>query len=124
MALYWNWNEKCGEATLLDKHPHNDEPHEFTVSLYQGNAWLIMLHEYVEDGKEMYSMYSFWADKEHMNNVLGLSKGHKENIYDTPYVKLTRIRLDKRKCTRYADIVKALAKAFDELTIELYTSDA
>ena len=48
MALQWDWKEKIGEATLVQMHP--DEPdREFTLDLYQGNAYLIMIHEFKDD---------------------------------------------------------------------------
>ena len=78
MAIQWKWDEKCGEATL--RQTAGDDAREFTLSLYTGNCYLILLHEFEEDGKQMYNMHSFWADKKHMENCLGLTKG-KENIY-------------------------------------------
>ena len=44
MALNWNWKDKCGELVVVQER--NGEPHEFTLSLYEGNALLIMLYEY------------------------------------------------------------------------------
>ena len=124
MSLNWSWKEKCGEATILDTM-RDEEPKPFNVSLYTGNAYLIMLYEWEEDGKELWNMFSFWADKDHMNHCLGLNKKkdpESYNIYDTPYRKLTKIRLDKDKCGHIKDIIPALVKAFDNITIEVYTS--
>lgn len=73
MALHWQWEDKCGEATLVQMHEGEDDK-VFTLSLYPGNAYLIMLHEREEDGKDVWSMFSFWADKDHMKNMLGLNK--------------------------------------------------
>ena len=78
MSLNWNWSEKCGEAVFEQRDK------EFTVNLYQGNAYLIFIYEYEEDGNNMYNLFTFWADKGHAKRCLGLEKdyqGVKYNIY-------------------------------------------
>ena len=63
MALNWNWDNKIGELLIRQREK------EFTISIYQGNALAIFIHEYVNDeGKEVYSMYNFFCDKEHFKN--------------------------------------------------------
>ena len=122
MALHWQWEDKCGEATLVQMHEGEDDK-VFTLSLYPGNAYLIMLHEREEDGKDVWSMFGFWADKDHMKNMLGLNKkdGYTDNYYDSPYQKITKIRLNKTKCRYFKEIMAALAQAFDDLTVEIYS---
>ena len=125
MAIRWDWNEKCGEATLVQRHDGEDDK-TFTLSLYTGNCCLIFLHEFVdESGTEKYSLTNFWADKDHMKNCLGLNKkqGYGENIYDTPYERFTKFRLNKAKCRYMKDIVAALVQAFDNIDIEIYKED-
>ena len=121
MALHWDWDEKCGEATLVQRQEDGTDA-EFKLGLYTGNAYLIMLYEWQEDGKNMWNMFSFWAGKDHMKNCLGLNKkqGYTENIHDRPYSKLTKFRLHKTKCRYLKDIVAALTQAFDNITIEIY----
>ena len=121
MALHWEWKDKCGEATLVQPR-EGEEDRVFTLSLYNGNAYLIMLHEREEDGKDVWSMFSFWADKDHMKNMLGLDKkgGYTENYYDSPFQKITKIRLNKAKCRYLKEIIQALVQAFDDLTIEIF----
>lgn len=111
MALHWNWNDKCGEVVLVQ------EEREFVISLYEGNAYLIFLREYNEDGNDMYEMFSFWVDKTHARKCLGLAKGH-DNIY---YGDFTRLRLNKAKCRKAVEIAGLFAKAYDNITIEIYT---
>lgn len=125
MALHWQWDEKCGEATLVQMHP-DEENREFKLGLYTGNAFLIMLTEYEEKGESYWNMYSFWADKAHMKNCLGLNKkeGYTSNMYDTPYQRLTKFRLNKAKCRYIKDIVPALVQAFDNIDIEIYSEEA
>lgn len=120
MALYWNWKEKCGEATL--KQRNGEEEREFTLSLYTGNAFLIMLREYEEDGKQMYDMDSFWVDKEHMKRCLGLAKGC-SNMYEEGWSRITKFRLNKAKCRYWKQIVPAVAQAFENIEIELFTEE-
>ena len=124
MAVQWRWNEKCGEAVFLQRFDGRKDV-QYTTNLYVGNAYLIFIREWEEDGSEKYALKSFWADKEHMLNCLGLKKksGCGCNIYDSEYNKLIKIRIDKKKCRYYKQIIQALAEAFDSLEIELYTED-
>lgn len=117
MALNWSWSEKCGEAVFEQTF---DETREFTTSLYQGNAYMIFIYEYKEDDKDMYSLWTFWADKTHAKRCLGLEKGY-ENLYNDGRDKLKKIRLNKAKCDNLAGLVGMLVKAFDDLTIEIYS---
>lgn len=121
MALVWNWGEKCGEATFKQELK-DEESKEYTVNLYTGNAYLIFMYEWEDDGVEKYNVHSFWADKEHMKRCLGLTK-NSYNMFDVAYSKLVKIRLEKNKCRYIKDIVTHLIKAFDDLTIEIYTEE-
>ena len=113
MALTWKWDEKCGEMVVTD--PLSNK--EFTKNLYVGNAYLIMMSEWNEDGTDKYALWSFWADKEHMKNCLGLSKKSGGNIYDNC---IKSISINKAKCPHWKDIVDAVGKAFDAIEIKLY----
>lgn len=122
MALNWDWNKKIGEATFTDTY--NGDNREYTVNLYNGNAVLIFIHEFEEDGRPMWQMSHFWADLNHMKSCLGL-KGVgglrvDENILNREYGRLTKIRLDKKNCKYLKDITQALIQAFDKLVIEIY----
>lgn len=121
MALQWDWNEKCGEATI--QQTWDGETTEHTVSLYQGNAFLIMLNEFEEDGKDMWSMSNFFVDKDHAKRCLGLDKNYSDtNIFDKDIHRLTRIRLNKAKMRKsdFKVLVTMLTQAFDKITIEVY----
>ena len=121
MSVNWNWSEKCGEVTLKQMHP-KEADREFTISLYNGNCMIVMLHEFKdrETGEDMYNFFSFFSDKDHAKNCLGLSKGT-NNIFDTDYQKFTKVRLNKKKCRYFKDLVTLFAQAFDNITIEVYT---
>lgn len=118
MALTWDFKEKVGEAVIRQGDS------KFTVNLYNGNAYLIFIYEYKdsETNKDMYTLWTFWGDKSHAKNCLGLSKG-KTNIYVDDYNDITTIRLDKKKCRNVYEIVGLVSKAFDNITIEIYTSE-
>lgn len=128
MSINWLWKNKCGEATIkqLRKNGNESAWNEFTVSLYEGNAFLIMLYEYKDDdGQEMYNMFSFFVDKTHAKKCLGLQKnedGEIVNMFDDNWQKLTKLRINKAKC-RYKDIVSMFAQAFDNLAIEIYNEE-
>lgn len=117
MALEWRWSEKVGEAVIRQGEK------EYTLNLYKGNAFLIMIYEYKgEDGTDKYSMYSFFADKEHAKRSLGLDKknGYKENHYKD---ELVMVRIDKSKYIYAKELVDMLVRSFDEIRIEIYSSD-
>ena len=114
MALNWLWSEKVGEADIQQRGI------EFTCSLYQGNAYLIFIYEWEEDGQYLYQMHSFWADKDHMKNMLGLNpkNGFSVNEFNLESERLVAIRIN-RKMRYTKEIVSALVQAFDNLKIEL-----
>lgn len=120
MALQWHWDKKIGEA-VFDNIYLSDPTKELTINLYEGNALLIMIHEYKdkETNKDMYDMFGFFVDKQHMNNCLGLTKGH-DNIYAS-HGRLKRISFNKVKSRNYKQIIPALIKAFDDIEIKIYT---
>ena len=122
MALVWNWKDKCGEMCVIQSHP-DEEDQMFTVDLYQGNAYLIMIHEYKEADKDKYSVFSFFADKAHMRTCLGLDKKGKEhgNIFYTPYQRVTKLRLNKAKYKYSKEVVSAFSEAFSDIVIELFS---
>ena len=125
MSLNWQWNSKCGELTFsVTPNGDKNEEREYTVSLYQGNAFLIFITEYKDEttGKDMYSLWNFWADKEHMKRCLGLVKGY-ENLFSDDGCRFVKLRLDKSRNHYWKDIVTAVAQAFDEIQIELYKEE-
>ena len=68
MALHWEWKDKCGEITLVQMHP-GEEDLEYRIDLYQGNAYLIMIHEYTDERRgDVYELFGFFNDKQHMKN--------------------------------------------------------
>lgn len=123
MAVTWNWDSKMGEATFR-RQIGDDKYRDINVNLYEGNAFLIFIYEYEEDGRNMYNLQGFFADKAHMKRCLGIDKKDKEsygnNIYNKPYDRLTKIRLNKAKSRNYKDIVAAMSEAFDDIDIEIY----
>ena len=122
MAVQFNYNNKCGEITLVQMHP-GEEDRVFTLDLYQGNCFLIMIHEYKDEkGRDVEELFSFFTDKQHMLNCLGLDKKDKDsyNLYETPYQRFTKLRLNKAKYSRTKELVAAFAEAFSEITIEVY----
>lgn len=83
MSLNWNWKEdKVG--TWTEKHGDMEN----TYNLYSGNALLIMIAEWNEDGIDKYQVASFFCDKDHMKNCLGLNKDYKQNIYCESLIKI------------------------------------
>ena len=112
MAITWKWDEKCGIATF--EQNIDGEQRIYTVDLYVGNCFLIMLHEFTENGNEKYSLHTFFIDEEHMERCM------KDNIFSR-FDRLTDIRINKAKCRNWKKIVELLMNYMDEVTIKLYT---
>lgn len=118
--LQWEWKNKIGEVEIFN------HDRVTTFNLYEGNAFLIMLYEYEEDGKQMYAMHSFFVNEAHAKRMFGLDKKWKEtygkNCFDEPGYKMQKIRINKSKYgkSNTKKLVSMLVEAFDELTIELY----
>lgn len=130
MALQWLWKNKCGEATFrrrIGTDTENFTYKDVTVNLYEGNAYLIFINEWEEDGVGKYDLWGFFSDKEHMKCCLGIDKKYKntygDNMYDKEYDRLVKIRLNKAKSHNYKDIITACVQAFKEIKIEVYTEE-
>lgn len=120
MALYWDWKNKCGEAIIHQTNPETGEEKDLTVSLYEGNAFLIFINEFKDGDRNMYSLYSFFADEAHAKNCLGLTKGETNIFLDDGFQYLKKIRFNKAKHSKAQKLLNLFTKAFDELEIELY----
>ena len=125
MALQWRWKEKCGEITMVQTYP-DEEDQKYTISLYKGNAYLIMLHEYERTpGTEAYEVFGFFNDKQHMRACLGLEKkrGYTSNIYETPYQRFTKLRINKARYrhTDYKTERKERRKMSEDTLINMNT---
>lgn len=118
MALQWQWDSKCGEAIFENKLQNK----EFTINLYEGNAFLIFLNEYKEDGEDMYSVYSFFVDEAHAKNCLGLTKGN-SNMFNDSHIVLKKIRLNKDRYSKVSKLVNMFIKAFDHIEIEIFSDE-
>lgn len=123
MALTWNWEDKCGEATFICKTGEYQET--ITADLYQGNAFLIMIYEYTENEESRYQLISCMSDKNHAKNNLGLNKKSwcTENIY-SGNTQLKKVRINKSKYSFTKDLVSMLSQAFDNIDIEIYSEEA
>lgn len=122
MALTWQWKDKIGEAVI--RQTFDGETKEFTKTLYEGNAFLIFLNEWEEDGSNMYSMYTFFADERHAKTCLGLDKKQDvSNILDDGMTKLVKVRINKKKSRNYKKIITLLAQAFDNIEIEIFSEE-
>lgn len=123
MAIQWQWNDKIGEAVV--QQTVGDETRESTKTIYEGNAFMIFLNEWDEDGVGKYSMYTFFADENHAKICLGLDKRKKYagNILDDGLIKLIKLRINKKKSRNWKKIITLFAKAFDNIDIEIYSED-
>lgn len=119
MSLNWNWKDRVGDLTLTSRGK------EYVNTLYDGNAYLIILSEYEEDGTEYYDLRGFFADKEHAQRCLGIKKGYEtygHNMYEEQDYKWTKIRLNK-KYRHLKEFTGMLVQAFNNITIEVYEDE-
>jgi hypothetical protein len=120
MALIWNWEEKIGE--IVTEQSIDGEVRYFTKKLYEGNAFLICINEWTENGEGMYSLNWFFLDERHAKNCLGLTKGH-ENIFTDGTSTIRKLRINTNKSRNWKKIVDLFISAFDSIEIELYKED-
>lgn len=116
MALSWQWDNKYAEATY--KVIGDGGWREATYNWYAGNAPMV---ETWEPGDDTYTVTSFWLDDQHMKNMLGLSKDHKENCYAHKERRLVKLSVTKAKCPNFKKLMAAISAAdFPEgITIEI-----
>ena len=108
MSLNWTWHDVMGECAYTNGAKS---------TLYQGNAQIIAINHLPDN---MYNLAWFSADKEHLRNMLGLTKSH-DGVLDENrrFFGIETIKLN----TAYKsipDIVKDFAKAKVNINIELY----
>lgn len=122
MSINWKWDDKIGEAIIRRKI--GDETAEYVKTLYEGNAFMIFLNEWTEDGVDKYSLYTFFADEVHAKRCLGITKncdGVYSNMFEDGYDTLVKIRINKKKSRNWKKIVTLFAQAFDNIQIEIYS---
>lgn len=110
MALRWSFKEKAGTVTeIIDGQ-------EYTYNFYEGNALMIVLHEYEENGEQYYNLHWFFGDEAHAKNCLGLAKGH-ENMFGENGI--ARLTIYRTNCRKWKKILDLFVKAFPHIAIEL-----
>lgn len=123
MSLNWLWADKCGEAVRRQCRRNSEEEdwvnYDYTVDLYNGNAFLIFIYEYIEDGQKMYQVNDFWTDETHMKRMLGIDKKYKETLGDNREGDIIKFTFYKDKCRYIKKIVSAITEAFDNIEIEI-----
>ena len=114
MALQWSFKEKAGTVT-----ERNGE-HEVTHNFYEGNALMIVTHEYEKDSEQYYDMLWFFIGEDHAKNCLGLSKGH-YNMFGKDGI--TRLTIYRAHCRHWKKIIDLFTRAFPKIVIELQESE-
>lgn len=103
MSLNWNWEDKIGECVYDNGQ---------TSNIYRGNAFMIATTEYPDD---TYTLAWFAADKNHMKNLLGLTKGCTNVFMQFGIVEMSL----STKYPETAEMCAMLAKAKMNITIKL-----
>lgn len=108
MAVTWEWKNKIGYYITKDVI---DEK-LWKVDLYSGNCLGVEIWHY-PDNDNQYIFQGFWNDEKHLENMLGLNKQFKDNMYKN----VTEIHLYSTysKCW---NIAKRFAKVGIKVIIE------
>ncbi len=114
MALQWDFNEKAGTVTV--RYDGQEATHNF----YEGNALMIVTHEFMENGEERYNMLWFFLGMDHAKNCLGLSKGH-DNMFGNDGI--THLTIYRDHCRNWKNLVDLFVKAFPKIAIELLDAE-
>ena len=113
MALHWDFRYPAGTLTMMQ----NGKP--FEIKFYEGNAFMIALFEYEEDGQSMYNMQWFFLDETHAKRCLGLAKGT-ENMF--PDDAIPQMTIYRSSCSNWNKIANLFVKAFPHIQITLLES--
>lgn len=105
MALNWYWKNKCGKITF------DGVQGKYSCNLYQGNALLIMVSEWKEEGRKMYAVNSFFVDEKHMKDCLA------DDIFETS--KPLKLKLNINRHSKWQVVVKAMLKKYPKMKVEL-----
>lgn len=108
MSVNWLWKNKLGEMHY--KTPKG----KYKTILYCANC---LGCEIYHNDKEHYTFQGFWNNKEHLQNILGLTKKYKNNnVYKD--MGLYKVRLNTFWLKDTMIIAKEFAKA--KIKVELY----
>lgn len=114
MALQWNFKKKAGTVT------ENRNGKEVTFNFYEGNALMIVTHEYEKDGEGYYDMQWFFIGEDHAKNCLGLTKGH-DNMFGTDGI--TRLTIYRENCRQWKKLIDLFTRAFPNIAIEMHNTE-
>ena len=113
MAVRWNWNKKKGYyvVKLWDDI-------ERKVNIYCGNCLGVEIYEFKDkDNNDMYELYGFWNDTQHLDNILNLNGKYDYNTYDREDYKMLEIHL-YTKYSGWEKIARRFAKAKIKVVLE------
>lgn len=104
MSLNWNFkNDFYG--IMITRYQFKDETIVNQFNLYDGNALMIACFE----TENTYQVSNFFADKDHMKNCLGLTKGY-DNMYENYEIQLILKPKSKSAKTIAEGFIKAKFK--------------
>ena len=74
MAICFNYKLQYGEMTITQRSKEGAKT--FKIDIVGGNCLAVFNSPYIdkETGKEMVSLYNFWVDESHVNNILKSGK--------------------------------------------------
>ena len=113
MALRWDFREQSGTLTMMQNGK------QFDINFYEGNAMMIAIFEFEEDGKSMYNLQWFFTDETHAKRCLGLAKGT-ENMFRDELI--TQMTIYRDHCRNWSKIANLFVKAFPHIQSTLLES--
>ena len=115
MALNWSFKEKAGTVTEIR------DGKEVTFNFYEGNALMIVTHEYERDGEGYYDMQWFFVGEDHAKNCLGLTKGQ-DNMFGQDGI--ARLTIYRAHCRQWKKLIDLFTRAFPKIAIEIVASES
>lgn len=113
--INWLWKNKIGSIAFTAEY--NGQKIKTTYQMYRGsNCLCVLLYEYQENGKNMYSLFNYWDDFNHLKKYLGLDKrsSSQTNYYD----KASHLQLNSR-FTESLKIATLFMKACPKIDVHL-----
>lgn len=104
----WDWAKDIG---TVDTNIWVKKDDSSQMKIYKGNGYAIFVAEWKEDGNDMYEVYSFFVDKQHLRNCM------KDNLHLELFKHFNSV--DFHKYDKSLDLLyDALAQAGVRITFE------
>lgn len=125
MAVNWYWKDHLGYLKFKIFDNNGNYKGIMKVDLYQANCLGALIYHYKdkETKEKYYSFQGYWSDRNHLKNILGLSKEYKNKcIYkDSHFREIISINLNTFFTRNRNEIkdMKTISSLFTEAHIKV-----